>query len=177
MDLSGLTRIGKLGGCDDRGFFQILVKPRYLDQLLSSEDVFLIFNSHRVFCVTICDRELSDRRTLVRFAEDGIREERKLHREVAIAIPSALEDADDPDELLGFIAVFEDRQLGRIRDYFHNNAQYVLVIETAGGRELLVPWVDHYVSEVLPGPGVVVLTNVQPLLDLEADSEAPEAER
>lgn len=167
MDLSGLTGIGRLGGKDERGFFQVLVRPRHRQTLLDAEDVYLIFDSDRVFFVTISEKEISDRKISVRFAEDGIAEERKLHRETIIAIEAEADDQEDPETLLGYSVLFQDQELGRVVDYFHNNAQYVLVIETLAGAELLVPWVDHYVSAVLPDPGMVVLQNAEPLLDQE----------
>jgi ribosomal 30S subunit maturation factor RimM len=108
----------------------------------------------------------------VRFAEEGIAEERKLHREVIIAIPPDDQEEDDtPVDVLGFSVVFQDKEIGVVEDYFHNNAQYVLVIK-CGAHELLIPWVDYYVSDIIPDPGVIVLNNVESFLEDMANSDA-----
>ena len=167
MKLSDLLGIGRLGGPDGEGFFQVLIKPRYRDRFAETDDVFLIFNSDRVFYVTISEREVSDRKLRVKFAEDGVAEERKLHREAIIAIPAPEESAEEPEELLGYTVTFEGKEVGRVADYFHNNAQYVLVVEMAGGGELLIPLVDHFVAEIIPDPGVICLANAESLLNPE----------
>jgi len=164
MKVSDLTAVGRLGGMDADGFFQVMVKPHYRKILTETEEIFLIFNSDRVFFVTISDRDISDRKLRLRFTEDGIDRERKLHREVILALPPEEEESDEPDELLGYTMVFQDREVGKVTDYFHNNAQYVLVVTAPDGTEILIPQVDHFVGEVIPDPGVVVLINAESLL-------------
>jgi len=68
------------------------------------------------------------------------------------------------DKLLGYEVLADGKRLGEIKDYFHNNAQYVLVISTVDGRELLVPYVDYYVQALIPDPGVLMLVNAEPLV-------------
>lgn len=169
MEISDLTVVGRLGGPDREGFFQLLVKPRFRDVLAATEDVFLIFNSDRVFYVTISDRELQDRKLRVKFAEDGIAEERAKHKEAILAIELPPDEPDQPDALLGYTVVFGEREIGEVRDYFFNNAQYVLVIATPNDRELLVPLVDYYLAGIIPDPGVVMLRNAKSLLGEEED--------
>ena len=165
MEVSDLIGIGRLGGIDAQGFFQVLIKPRYRTAFEDAKCVFLIFKSDRVFYVTISERKVSDKKIMVRFAEDGIDIERRLHRETLIALEPEMLDGDEGlDHLLGYEALHEGERVGVVTDYFHNNAQYVLVITTSDGRELLVPCVDHYVQEVIPDPGVVMLVNAGPLI-------------
>ena len=172
MEVSDLIGIGRLGGMDAQGFFQVLIKPRYRPVFEDAKCVFLIFKSDRVFYVTISERKVSDKKIMVRFVEDGIDIERRLHREVLIALePEFLDEDEGLDHLLGYEVLFEDRYLGTVKDYFHNHAQYVLVIGTPTGKELLVPYVDHYVQAEIPDPGVLLLQSAQPLIDaLESDS-------
>lgn len=170
MNVSDLIGIGRLGGLDAKGFYQVLVKPGFREVFAETDDIYLIFNSDRVFFVTISERDFSDRKLRLKFAEDGIAEERKLHREVLLAIPSVPEPEEEPDTLIGFTVVFQDREVGKVADYFHNNAQYVLVVASSDGTEHLIPLVDYYVSEVIPDPGVIVLANAESLLNL-ADGE------
>ncbi|MBW6514835.1 MAG: PRC-barrel domain-containing protein [Candidatus Syntrophosphaera sp.] len=164
MKFSDLTGIGRLGGPDGEGFYQVLVKPRYRSVFAAAEDVFLIFNSDRVFYVTISERDISDRKIRVKFAEDGIAEERKKHREVILAIENPNAGGEDPEPVIGYTVVFQNREVGKVTDYFHNNAQYVLVVEAQGGKEILIPWVDYFVADIVHDPGVVVLVNAASLL-------------
>jgi len=167
MNVTDLVGIGGLGGCDSEGFYQVLVKPRHRSIFAETDDVFLIFNSDRVFYVTISERENYDRKTRVKFAEDGIAEERVKHREVILAVEPASEisgESGDIEALIGHTVVFEKREVGKVRDFFHNNAQYVLVVETASGGEIMIPLVKHYIEQVIPDPGVIILANAQSLL-------------
>ena len=168
MKVSDLTAIGRLGGIDADGFYQVMVKPRYRKILAETSEIFLIFNSDRVFFVTISDRDISDRKLRLKFAEDGIAEERKLHHEVILALHSEEDEAEEPEELMGYTVVFQDREVGQVTDYFHNNAQYVLVLTAPDGAELMIPLVDHFVSEIIPDPGVIVLINAESLLATDA---------
>lgn len=167
MDVSELIGIGRLGGLGPDGFYRVLVKPRFRAVFEDVNDVFLIFNSHRVFYVTISERKLQDQKILVRFAEDGINAERRLHKETILAIdPLEMSEDDSLDHLLGYRVIFEKQDLGVVRNYFHNNAQYVLEIEMPCGNELLVPFVDHFVQTVMDAPKVIALKEVQDLIDL-----------
>lgn len=169
MKVSDLTGIGRLGGMDADGFYPVVVKPRFREVLAEAQDVYLIFNSDRVFFVSICERDDSDRKPRLRFAEDGVAEERKKHREVILALPLENEDEDAPEELVGYVVVFQEREIGKVTDYFHNNAQYVLEVSTPSGSEILIPMVDFYIDEVIENPGVIVLINAESLLE-ESDA-------
>jgi len=165
MNYPGLIGIGRLGGRDAEGFHHVMIKPDYRSVFSGLEEVYLIFNSDRVFYVTISERKVSDKKIMVRFAEDGIEEERRQHRETLIALePQELDEDEDLDKLLGYEVLADGKRLGEIKDYFHNNAQYVLVISTVDGRELLVPYVDYYVQALIPDPGVLMLVNAEPLV-------------
>lgn len=165
MEVSDLIGIGRLGGMDAQGFFQVLIKPRYRPAFEDARCVFLIFKSDRVFYVTISERKVSDKKILVRFLEDGVDNERRLHRETLIALePEQLDEDEGLDHLLGYEALHNGELLGVVSNYFHNNAQYVLVISMADGAELLVPYVDHYVQSEIPDPGVIVLANAESLI-------------
>ncbi|NLN84749.1 MAG: hypothetical protein GX135_01425 [Candidatus Cloacimonetes bacterium] len=164
MKLSDLIGIGRLGGKDADGFYPVVVKPRFRDVLAEAKDVYLIFNSDRVFFVSICERDDSDRKPRLKFAEDGIAEERVKHREVILALPLENEEEEEPEELLGYSVVFEEREIGKVTDYFHNNAQYVLEVTAPDGAEILIPMVDFFIGEVMENPGVIILINAESLL-------------
>jgi len=166
MKIPGLTRIGKLGGRDAEGFHHIMVKPEYRSVFSGLSDVYLIFNSDRVFYVTISERKQSDKKTWVKFREDGIAEEQPKHKDVLLAIASEAEEyeAEELDELIGYKVIFADEVLGEIQDYFYNGAQQVLQISDAQKPELLVPYVEYYVQAVLPELQRIVLQNAEGLI-------------
>ncbi len=166
MKIPGLTRIGKLGGRDADGFHHVMVKPEYRSVFAGLEDVYLIFNSDRVFYVTISERKQSDKKTWVKFREDGIAEEQPKHKDVLLAIADEAEtfEAEELDELIGYKVLFADEVLGEVQDYFYNGAQQVLQISDAEKLELLVPYVDYYIQAVLPELQRIVLQNAEGLV-------------
>jgi len=168
MDISDLIGIGKLGGRDSDGYYHLMVKPSRWSAVAAIKDCYLIFTSDRVFYVTISDVKESQGRYYVRFVEDGIDEERPLHKEVILAIePETLsgDDKDDEmDDLIGFQVVQGDLVIGTVCDYFDNTAQYILVIKSANGREVMIPYVDHYIVSVLSDLKTIIVQNAEPLL-------------
>ena len=160
-----LVGIGRLGGIDSEGWHHVMIKPEYREGFDHTADLYLIFEENRVFYVTISDRKQSEKKTWVRFAEDGIAEERKLHREVFLAIEDEEIQDDDEDELLGLDVVYQGQLLGCVVDTFFNGAQDVLVIATDLDTEILVPLVEHYMP-VPPAEsqGVIFLENMEDLL-------------
>ena len=89
MKYPGLVGIGRLGGRDAEGFHHAMIKPEYRSVFTGLKEIYLIFNSDRVFYVTISDRKESDRKTWIKLLEDGISEEQKKSREVLIAMSAA----------------------------------------------------------------------------------------
>ncbi|MCB5245615.1 MAG: hypothetical protein RBR57_06205 [Candidatus Syntrophosphaera sp.] len=167
MQFSDLVGIGKLGGKEADGFYSVLVKSDYRPILLTIRDVYLIFNSDRVFFVTISEREESGRKLRIKFAEDGIDEERRKHREAIIAIPRQENKESFPESVLGYTASFEGNMVGKITGYFHNNAQYVLEITDNQNEEILIPWVEHFIGEIDSNKEELILLNMNELLDVK----------
>ncbi|MDD4309675.1 MAG: hypothetical protein PHO32_04800 [Candidatus Cloacimonetes bacterium] len=176
MNYPTLTRIGKLGGLDSEGYHHVMIKPDYRNMFSGLEDVYLIFNSDRVFYVTIVKKKQSERKTWVKFLEDGIAEEQPKHKDVILAIAQDAEvtTAAELDALLGYQVVFGEESIGTIEDYFYNGAQYVLQICDRNGKELLIPYVDHYIQSVLSGLQSVTLQNASELIALYQSESVPE---
>jgi ribosomal 30S subunit maturation factor RimM len=166
MKIPGLTRIGKLGGRDAEGFHHVMVKPEYRSVFSGLSDVYLIFNSDRVFYVTISERKQSEKKMWVKFREDGIAEEQPKHKDVLLAIADEAEvtEAEELDELIGYKVLFADKVLGEVQDFFFNGAQQVLQIADVGQPELLVPYVDYYVMAVMVELKSIVLQNAEGLI-------------
>jgi ribosomal 30S subunit maturation factor RimM len=163
MTAPHLIGIGRLGGQDNEGWHHVMIRPEYKEAFDHMVELYLIFEENRVFYVTISDRKQCEKKTWVRFAEDGIAEERKLHRETILAIADDPEE-EDQDSLLGLDVVYQDKLLGCVVDVFFNGAQDVLVISTALDTELMVPYVEHYLAEPVAGSDVIYLNNMDDLL-------------
>lgn len=167
MNFPGLIGVGRLGGLDAEGFHHVMIKPDYRSVFNQCADVYLIFNSDRVFYVSIIDRKQSDKKLWVKFAEDGIAAEQKLHKEVILAIADdEMAEEDDLDDLLGYKVLFNGEDLGEVDDYFFNGAQHVLQVVDPKGAELLIPFVDHYVKAVEDKSKTIVLQNAEELIAL-----------
>lgn len=170
METSDLIGIGKLCGRGSGGYYHLMVKPSLRSAVAAIKDCYLIFTSHRVFYVTISDAKKSQGRWYVRFAEDGIDEEHPLHKDVILAIePEALNDGDEDgamDDLIGFQVIQGDLVIGTVCDYFDNTAQYVLVIESTEGGEVMIPYVDHYIVSVFGDLKTIIVQNAEPLLEI-----------
>ena len=160
-----LIGIGRLGGQDKTGWHHVMIKPEYRSGFVRADDVYLIFESDRVFFVTISDRKQCDRKTWVRFAEDGIAEERKLQREVIVAIETENIDNDEiEDSVEAYSVVFNGTPLGYIKEIFYNGAQDVYVVETPVSIELLVPAVDFFIQQQVNDQKLIILQNMEDLL-------------
>lgn len=158
-----LIRIARVGGAEEDGWYRVLVKAGYAPLLHRISDVYLIFEENRVFYVTISDRKEEGKKTWLRFAEDGIDTERRLHKEVSLAIDSDLDDSSDDDELSGRDVVYKDSLLGIVVDSYFNGAQDVLIIATDGELEIMIPYVEHYIQSD-SYPDAIILRNVDELL-------------
>lgn len=163
MTAPHLIGIGRLGGRDSDGWHHVMIKPEYKEGFNHIEELYLIFEENRVFYVTICDKKLRDKKMWVRFAEDGIAEERKLHKEAILALEDDSEESGD-ETLLGQDAVYKGNLLGCVVDVFFNGAQDVLVIATDLEIELMVPFVDHYLEDEGMQSDVIFLRNMEDLL-------------
>ena len=166
MNRPFLTSIGKLGRQDADGFHPVMIKPEFRTVFSGLEDLYLIFNSDRVFYVTISERKIKEKKTWIKLKEDGVAEEQFLHKDVVIAIDAKDCESEDTslNYLLGYQAIFADEELGIIEDYFFNEAQQVLQILDSNGIEYLVPFVDYYIDTVIDNPGCVILKNALELI-------------
>lgn len=169
MDAIDLIGIGRLGGRDDHGYYHAMIKPDFKPVFSALTECYLIFNSDRVFYVTISDKKIVDKKLRIRFVEDGIDEERPLHKEVTIAIDSASTSDDEPEAeelelILGYRVLFQDAPVGILEDYFYNGAHYVLQITDEAGGEVLVPWVPYFINATIHETGTLILQNAEGLI-------------
>lgn len=55
---------------------------------------------------------------------------------------------DKPADMTSFEVRMDDRRIGSVEEILHNPAHPILQISTHNGEQLLVPFVDEYVTEV-----------------------------
>lgn len=164
MTAQDLIVIGRLGGQDADGWFKAMIKPGYRRDFDELDKLYLIFEENRVFYLSISERKESGRDCWLMFAEDGVSQERKLHREAYIAIDAEeIETDEDSGELLGSDVVWQDSILGCVVDVFDNGAHEVLVVNTALDIEIMIPFVEHYVRPCKAGEPLI-LSNMTELL-------------
>jgi len=110
---------------------------------------------------------------LVRFEGIGDRDAAAELRGTWLTVDSAtIAPPDDPDEfrdsdLVGLsVRTVDGRQVGTVDDVLHSG-QDVLVIKSAGGHDVMVPFVKPLVPDVdIPG-GVLTINPPEGLLNLE----------
>lgn len=167
MDKPRFVGIGKLGGRDSEGYHHVMIKPEYRNVFSGVSEIYLIFDRDRVFFVTITDKKISDRKLWIRFAEDGVAEERNRHKDVMLAITDedVEDELDNLDHLVGYNVLIGSEQLGAVTGYFSNSAQNVLQISDQQGVEIMVPFVPHYIEAVLDAQRCVLLANAEALVE------------
>lgn len=164
MTAPHLIGIGRLGGQDSKGWHHVMIKPSHRGAFDHLSELYLIFEQDRVFYVTISDRKERDKKSWVKFAEDGIAEERKLHREVILAIEDSMEPEEAEEDLLGRDVVYNDTLIGCVVDVFFNGAQDVLILATDLDIDLLVPHVDYYLLPARADSDVLHMQNLDELM-------------
>lgn len=166
MNKPRFVGIGKLGGRDCEGYHHVMIKPEYRELFSALDEVYLIFESDRVFFVTITNKKISEKKLWISFAEDGIDTERSKHREVILAIRNTKIATEENriSHLEGYRVLFHEEELGVVETHFNNGAQEVLVIKDRGGCEILIPEVPHYVQEVQHNRKTIIIHHADDLI-------------
>mgnify|MGYP001822458344 CR=1 FL=1 len=114
-------------------------------------------------------------RLLVSFAEITSRTEAESFRDVGVTIAATerrplAENEFWPDELVGLVVRDPaNRTLGRVTRVETGGPQDRLVVETAPGQEVLVPFVGELVPEVRMAEGSIVINPIEGLLNPSPD--------
>jgi ribosomal 30S subunit maturation factor RimM len=170
MKISDLVAIGRLGRQEPDGFHSVQFSQSYSNLFDQLSECFLIFNSHRVFFVTVADRKTTGKRLYYSFLEDGIAEECAKSSKILVALAPedvAEQEKDDPVKgLFGYKVLYKNIEIGSVSDAMVNPMQSVLVIELNDGRELLVPNVETYVRSIDKKNRIIQMLNLDELLEL-----------
>jgi ribosomal 30S subunit maturation factor RimM len=170
MEISDLVGIGRLGRLEPDGFYHVQFSQPHKSIPDPLQECFLIFSSHRVFFVTVAESRTVGKKTWLRFKEDGVTEETKKHANVLIALPESDLTEDNEAEILsdlyGFSVTYQGDVIGSLSYAIQNTMQAILVIGLNDGRELLVPNVPEYVTQVDRQDSLIVLQNIDELMEL-----------
>lgn len=170
MELSELVEIGRLGKLDSDNLFCAQIKHSFESVLNQLQKCFLIFNSHRVFFVTVSEIVKKGRRLYLRFEDDGIDDEVMINPNPIIAIDRedlpVSEESDRLGQYFGYRVSFQDSIIGELSGAIENSMQSVLIIGLLDGRELMVPYVDQYVRDIDNRHKTIELINIEQLLEI-----------
>jgi ribosomal 30S subunit maturation factor RimM len=168
MERSELIGIGKLGFPEPGGYYHVQCNQADRDLLNQIQECFLIFDSNRVFFVTVEDRKTVANRFYLKFAEDGIKEESRRAKDIVVAVGNDQSElfsaADETEYLFGYDVYYQDDLFGKVEDAILSPMQAVLVIRLNDDRELLVPRVSYYVSGIDRKSKAVYTQNLESLL-------------
>ncbi|MCF7918910.1 MAG: hypothetical protein K9N06_03230 [Candidatus Cloacimonetes bacterium] len=171
MTIKDLIPIGKLGIPQKDNPDFLLFKPdrNFLPFYFSKKEFFLIFADYRVRFVTIdCIRE--DKNIWLSLVETDVTDEVREARKVSVCLPAEdieqLHSQYEDDYIIGLTAVFNDAVLGKITDVQCFGATDLIVVETADGREVMIPDVEQYVVSLDKKAGCIVFRNIEDLLNL-----------
>jgi ribosomal 30S subunit maturation factor RimM len=150
LRLQDLLSVGKATP-DENGWLRF-----HPDRGVSNEipvDVFLFFAQHKVWYVTIVETQIRQGRTFLRFSEPEVWSAVRDVGRVSIMIaPDDTPGEDGPlPDLEGRELWFEDKLVGTVADWFHNNAQWVLVCNDPDGVEFMIPYVEAFIAGVQSG--------------------------
>lgn len=155
MDFGDLVTIGKLGLRQEQDGSVLFHRNRdFHDGLWGIDRVFLVTTAHRVTYTTIKSWLDDDGDTRLLF-DDRYRHESGVRVLVDPETYYRTIQDDDGFHPVG-MRVFEgERPVGKVVDYFHNNAHGVLVLEDENGHEIMIPDVDAWVIEKDPEKNVI----------------------
>jgi len=170
MEISDLVPIGKLDKAEADGFFCIRFHRLYQSVATRLTECFLIFDSDRVFFVSVVESKIKGKRTYLRFREDGIAEECNKHAKIIVALaPEDLADLQMPEQtenLIGYSVWFKNEEIGILEASLKGTMQSVFSVKLHDGRELLVPNVSYYVSLIDNEAKQIILKNAEQLLEI-----------
>jgi ribosomal 30S subunit maturation factor RimM len=169
MNYPELIEIGRLGRLEPDGFYHVQFSQSDRKVVNQLTECYLIFDSNRVFFVTVEDKRNVGNRLYLKFLEDGICAEHRKPGQTIIALAKDDLDEiieDDVTDLFGYNVFFNDVLIGKVEDAIVNPLQAVLIIELIDGRELMVPSVECYISTVNNPEKIVYMQNLEILLEV-----------
>ncbi|MFC1887909.1 ribosome maturation factor RimM [Candidatus Cloacimonadota bacterium] len=166
MKIDDLITVGSLGkSLNKNGFFKYKSLLELPQESKLVNEVFLIFRDHRVRFV---DVEFSDNNRTIKVQDQDLIADIIESDGVKIAISK--ENLDELRIEIGLIPsrnmniVFQDEVIGNLVEIFDNRAHEILVVKLINGKEVMIPYVDHFVID--SDDNRVIVKNIEGLLEL-----------
>lgn len=167
MQLTDLIPIAKVAGVADDGFIALKPYKNFLDSYLEVKDLFLVFKDNRVRYVTLTVVR-QEKTPFIKIREIDVLEEITKPDEVQVRLaPEQIGmhgEETEKDSTIGKRAVFQEKYLGTVSDWFHNGAHNVLVITMENEHEVMIPDVDQFVLDETDDS--IIFQNIGDLLEL-----------
>jgi len=167
MKIDDLIAVGSLGKIlDKKGYFQFRRNQDLPQGFNTEKEVFLIFKDHRVRFV---DVEFSgNNEDKIKITDLYLVNEVVKAGEVKVGL--ALDNINDLRVKNGLLPsgemkiIFDGKEIGILIDIFDNNAHEILVVELKNGKEIMIPYVDYFVTE--SSNEKVLVKNIKDFLEL-----------
>ena len=169
MNYPELIEIGRLGKREPDGYYHIHYSQSNRNILKQITECYLIFNSNRVFFVTVKDKQYKSKSIFLKFLEDGIDEEYSKPGQSVLALDQEELDtliSSDERGYIGYLVFYNGENIGVIDSILVNPLQSVISIGLNDDRELLVPDVSYYVETIDHQNNVIILQNLEQLLEI-----------
>lgn len=169
MEIDELITLGKLGFNDIiKGWIPIRLNPDFQKYLENLTKAFLIFTDHRVRYVTISKVKFIKGKWYLKIAEPEIYLEAQNQGYVTFAVDDDILYPEDEDyyDPIGMEVFSDSERIGIISDWFNNGAQDILVIKSENGKEVLIPEVEEFISEIDIEHKIIRVKNISSFLDL-----------
>ncbi len=171
MQLSDLLPIGRLGKVfNNTGYISFRPSELFRPALFSCKKFYLIFNSDRVFYVTLDKIKLHQNKFYLRFVEDGILEELESFKRPRLMIEKELYYQTEGDEeyhrVTDYKVFFKGEEIGTVEEIWEDGFQDRLIVILNDGKEVIIPDVEQYVVRKDHKEKSIYLVDVEELLKL-----------
>jgi len=174
MEISDLICIGKLGfskNSNDKSKIIIQLKAKYQNFLPRLVNIFLIYKDHRVRYGKIDILQIiNETKAIIDLEDQDLKEELAADYQAGVYLDELeLNDLDDNGiyfDPVGMKVIWNDLEVGEIKDFFYNGAHDVYEIQMSDKRMILIPDVDSFVKETNIDERFINVVDLDQFLDI-----------
>jgi ribosomal 30S subunit maturation factor RimM len=168
MKISELIKIGTLGNSIDKaGFIRFKLYPEFVD--IDLENLFLIFKDNKVRYVSVVQED-NNRGSRFLLDDTEVMTEAAEERNVFIALTAEEIAQQKSSEVLSNLRSFKvietDKLIGEVAEVLDNGFQKLIVVKKNEGDEFMIPWVEHYITEIDLPQKQIIVADIGELIDL-----------
>ncbi|MBN2829397.1 MAG: hypothetical protein JXR56_03635 [Candidatus Cloacimonetes bacterium] len=169
MQQSDLIPIGRLGTVyKNTGYISFKPLKSFRPALFSKKNFYLIFNSDRVFYVTLDKIKQYQGKLYLKFIEDGIVEELEIVQKALVLIEKEQyqEIEGQSISLIDYTVIFREQEIGTVQEIMEDSFQDRIIVELFDGKEVIIPDVEHFISKKDAEKKLLYTQNIEELLEL-----------